>query len=338
MAVPTEEQLCYINSTSKFDIIAAVNVAGSFVSLAACLLVIASILMFKKYIIFNQKLILYLSIAGALNSIAAITRATSYFPDNGSYNYNAYCAWSGYSIQVTIWMFYTALLVVIVHTYSTIVKQKDTLNIVKKVYAILIFVPPVLFNLLPFSTSNYGPAGPWCWIRAINFDQNCSKDDFGIVWRYTLSYVPLLGVVLIGILLYILIACHIYRVRFTSMYDPQAGATRKAMLKEIRPFLIYPWLFLIILLISFMNRIVATFAKDEDVIVALWILNAAATSSQGGLAAVIFGLDLNTLRRMFNTKTYTCCRRDRVTEYQIHVPDRTDSFVSDSHHDYDSIN
>ena len=336
MAEP-EEGLCYVNSTSKFKIIAAVNVAGSFVSLAACLLVTVSILMFKKYIIFSQKLILYLCIAGALNSIAAITRETSYFPDNGSYNYNAYCAWSGYSIQVTIWMFYTALLVVIIHMYLTVVKQKDTHNIVKKVYAILIFIPPVLFNLLPFSTSSYGPAGPWCWIRAINFDRNCSKEVWGIVWRYTLSYVPLLGVALIGILLYILMACHIYRARFTSMYDPQAGAARKAMLKEIRPFLIYPWLFLVILLIAFINRIVVISVTDEDVIVALWIINAAATSSQGGLAAVTFGLDLNTLRRLFNTKSYTCCRWDIVTEYHIQVPDRTDSFVSESCRDYDSI-
>ena len=76
------EQLnkCYSNLTSVFVIIAGVSRGTSVISLLACLLVAATILLFKKYIFFTQRLVLYLCIAAGLYSIAIATGATVYFP------------------------------------------------------------------------------------------------------------------------------------------------------------------------------------------------------------------------------------------------------------------
>ena len=85
------EQLnkCYSNLTSVFVIIAGVSRGTSVISLLACLLVAATILLFKKYIFFTQRLVLYLCIAAGLYSIAIATGATVYFPMDGSYSYSA---------------------------------------------------------------------------------------------------------------------------------------------------------------------------------------------------------------------------------------------------------
>ena len=336
VVVELEQALCYHNLSSKFFELAAINVAGSFISLLACLLVTATIFLFKKYIVFNQRLVLYLSFTGVLNSFARITRGSAYYPINDSYSFTAYCAWSGFSVQVTNSMYYMALLMVFVDMYLRIVKQKDT-NRYEILYILATFLLPVLVNWIPFTYSAYGQAGPWCWIKAINFDQNCTIYALGFSTRFVLLYVPVIVVYIIGIVLYILMVRHIYRDRFTSMYDPQAAMLRRAKLKEARPFLIYPWLFLALLLVSLVTRLVG-YSSNPNIIIVFWALNALVSPIQGGVAALTFGLDLNTLRRLFHVNSYLCCQQDRVQEYNMKVPDRTDSFRSGSYHRYESLN
>ena len=332
-----EQVHCYQNISSKFVDIAVINTCSSFLSLLACLLVIATILLFKKHIFFNQRLVFYLCLAGAANGTAGVARASAYFPTNGTYSYSAYCAWSGFSIQVTIWIFYLALLVVYVDMYLRIVKQKDTTRF-EMLYILAIFLLPLVFTWIPFTYSAYGQAGPWCWIRAINFDQNCTVFLPGLLSRYVLNYLPLIAMCVIGFILYILMVRHIYVTRFTGIYDPQAATTRKTMLKEARPFLIYPWIFLGIQLVSLINRAVS--GEYTYIVIVLWMLNGLLSPLQTGIAAVAFGLDTVTIRRLFKYKSYhgyLCCQQEIVKEYDFEVPDRTDSFRSVSLNSYASL-
>ena len=309
----------------------------SVISLLACLLVAATILLFKKYIFFTQRLVLYLCIAAGLYSIAIATGATVYFPMDGSYSYSAYCVWSGFSFQHTTWLLLLAFLVIFLDMYMRVGLQKDTTRF-ELIYVLIIFGVPLLFNWIPFIDSSYGPAGPWCWIRAINFDDGCTIHIEGVIWQSALLYIPLLLVCIVAIVLYILMVHKIYRIRYTERFDPQAATKRKNMLKEARPFLIYPWVFVVVILISLTNRIASSLEPDEQKIIVLFCLNAAGTSLLGGTAVVIFGLDIGTLRRLLQVRSYSCCRREVVSDYPVVITESGDSFRDASHCSYVELN
>ena len=325
-----EQALCYHNLSNKFVQLAIINAASSLLSLLVCLLVMAIILLLKKIKLFNKRLVFYLSIAGALNGLAGVTRGSAYFPINELYSFTSYCAWSGFSVQVTDSMCYMALLVIFIDTYLRLAKQKDTSRF-EKLYIPVIFILPFVFDWIPFTYSAYGQAGPWCWIRAINFDQNCTVDILGLSSRIVLSYVPLAIVCTVGILLNILMVYHIYRTRSAEIYEPEKIMSRNTMLKEVRPFLIYPWVFLVMLLVPLANRL-AGYSSYNNAIIFFWMLNALVSPFQGGIAAVIFGMN-------FDKKTYMylCCRQGTIEEYPIRVPSRTDSYKTESLMSYDSL-
>ena len=327
MKMADNEQLskCYSNLTSAFVIIAAVSRGSSVISVLACLLVAAIILLFKKYIFFTQRLVFYFCITAGLYSIAIATGTTVYFPMDGSYSYSAYCAWSGFISQHTTWMLLLAFLIIFLDMYMRVSLQKDTTRF-ELVYILIIFGTPLLFNWIPFIDSSYGPAGPWCWIRAINFDENCTIHIEGVVWRAVLLYVPLLLVCIVAIVLYILMVHKIYRIRYTERFDPQAATIRKNMLKEARPFLVYPWVFFIVITISLANRVASTFEVNSQKILVLFCLNAAGLSLQGGIAVVILGIDIATLRRLLQVRSYPCCRREVVRDYPVAITENGDSF------------
>ena len=326
------EHSCNNYTSQEFVIIAAIGRASASVATLACLLVIGAILLFKSYVLYTQRLILYFSITAALYSLSQVVGTTVLFPKNESYSYTAYCIWSGFFYQQTGWMLMMSLSIVVVDMYVRVVHQKETARY-ERLFLLAIFVIPLLVNWIPFIGLSYGQAGPWCWIRAVNYDENCTSHVLGLVWRIVLGYGPLLGICIGAGVIYILIVRHIYKYKhkYTGKYDPQKAKIRKMMLKEARPFLIYPWVFLFINAVSLVNRIAgAAVGSNQNSILVLWGSNAVLTSIQGGLAALIFGLDLATLRRLFQASSYTCCCQRKIKEYPMTIAEQSDSFKDTS--------
>ena len=50
--------------------------------------------------------------------------------------------------------------------------------ILESLYVVLSVFVTICYALVPFFTKNYGLAGPWCWIRAI--DENCTVSTSGL--------------------------------------------------------------------------------------------------------------------------------------------------------------
>ena len=320
------EDSCINYTTQGFLIVAAFNRTSACLAFLACLLVIGTILLFKKYMLYTQRLILYLSVSAALYSLSQAAGASVFFPMNDSYSYSAYCIWSGFFFQHTGWMLLVSLSIVVADMYARVVLQKVTAHR-EWIYILAIFVFPLLVNWIPFIGPAYGQAGTWCWIRTVNYDDNCSVYVLGRVWQFALAYGPLFVICVVAFVLYILLVRYLYKHKYTGKYDPQKAKQRKMMLKEARPFLIYPWIFLFINGVSLVNRIAsAAVGSDQSSILALWGINAALVSSQGGIAAILFGLDLDTLRRLFQVRSYMCCCQRKVKEYPITISEHTDSY------------
>ena len=308
-------------------IISLINIASASVSFLVSVFVAATILLFKKYVIFTQRLILYLCITAGLYSIAIATGAGPLFPNRDYYDFTAYCSWSGFSMQQTGFMFFIATFVVICDMYLRVVKQKDTTRF-EIHYLLAITVLPLIITWIPFIESTYGDVGPWCWIRLYDNNNNCTTNILGLVLRITAVYVPLSVGSMVAILLYILMVRHLYRLKYTGKYDPQKEALRKLRLKEAKPFLIFLWVYLAIVTVSFISNLIGFFVtSDPNIYLVSQSFNACIGSLQGAVTAIVYGLDLETLRRLVQAKHYPCCWHQKIREYPITIPERTDSYI-----------
>ena len=63
------------------------------------------------------------------------------------------------------------------------------------------FLFPLLFDWIPFTTGSYGSFGPWCWIRSLEND--CSPHKAGLRERKGVAYAPLGTIVVLTIGLFI---------------------------------------------------------------------------------------------------------------------------------------
>ena len=315
------------SGSGDYIVASAINAASAFGSLLICLFVMATILLYKKYIIPTQQLILFLCIAAILASLAMLIDAIADFINPGSHSFSTFCLLSGFIFQQTHASFYISIMAIVVDMYMRIVKQKDTTRFTK-LYFFTIFIFPFLFNWIPFIELSYGGTGPWCWIRTVNNNENCTTHKLGVVLKFTNGYIPILAGCIVCIVLYILIVRHLHRLKYTGKYDPQKEKLRKQLIKEAMPFLIYPWVFFAINFISLLTGLVAiSLGRSQANITFLWSINGAVGSAQGGIAAVIFGLQLETLQRLFRMKSYLGCCQHKVKEYPAILPDRSDSFV-----------
>jgi len=64
-----------------------------------------------------------------------------------------------------------------------------------------LFLFPLLFDWIPFTTDSYGSFGPWCWIRSLEDD--CSPHEAGQLEKKGVAYAPLGSIVVLTIGLFI---------------------------------------------------------------------------------------------------------------------------------------
>ena len=76
--------------------------------------------------------------------------------------------------------------------------------ILEILYVVLSVFVTICYAFVPFFTKNYGLAGPWCWIRAI--DENCTISTSGLINQILNGYVFYVSGSIIGLVLLIGIA------------------------------------------------------------------------------------------------------------------------------------
>lgn len=309
-----------------YAIVAAISSASALVSVILCTGVIVLMVLFKKYHFFIQRLILYLTIVALAEAIAVTLHRVDYNGANSATE--GFCVFIGFVDQTTSWAILIAISCITVNLMLNAIFHKRTEKF-EKIYFILIFVFPITFNWIPFIELAYGSAGAWCWIRSENKD--CSSFTFGVVLRFVLWYVPLYVILIILTVIYIIILYKITkdRRRWDGKFDPESQQLKEQMQKEVKPLIVYPLIYLLINVVPLINRIHNTVSPNNPEL-ALWILHALLFPLQGGIIAIAFTLDPQTLRRLRPRQIWAacqdCCGKKGIHEYPIERG-KTESFL-----------
>ena len=329
-----ESSNCTNYDATEFRAIAAVNSALGGVSFFACLLVIGLIFLFKKHRFFNQRLILYLTIAAALNTLSMLTEATVYYQQTEAFD--IYCYVSAYFQQVAGWAQVLAVTCITIELLLKVFLKLQTNRLwLEIIFIIVIFVVPLLFNWIPFINNTFGKSGPWCWIRIQN--ENCTgEDSIGVVLSLTLWYATVYPLLLILSFAYVTVLISIWyqKYRYEGVFDPERQIRRNMMLSEVRPLLWYPLIFFLIEFFPLLNRLHEIISPTNDTTF-FWWLHAIVVPLEGGGIALAYALDPETRKRlrwsiikMYLIECFN--RRGNIDEYDFESNGMTDSLLSET--------
>ena len=280
----------------RFAVVAGLNAASGFISLLASCFVVFLIVLFKKWEFFTQRLVLYLAVSIAYQSIAAIIARVDYNNETSDF-YVRFCQFSAFVGQNASWAVLMAVASITVYVFVLAIFRRRT-DRYEVVYVLFTFALPLLFNWIPFINTTYGKAGAWCWIRSE--DADCNPYVFGEVLQFILWYVPLYVILFILIGLYVVILVNLHclnRNRWTGDHTHAEEKRNKQISKEIRSLLWYPLIYFIISLFPLFLRIYGLVNVDNPSLV-LWILAAFFFPIQGVFIALVFTLEADTRKRL----------------------------------------
>ncbi|ESO98882.1 hypothetical protein LOTGIDRAFT_158835 [Lottia gigantea] len=283
-------------SETKDIVIQARQVIAVF-SLVGCLFVIFVIWLFKKYIVFAQRLILYLCIGACMDSIAYIMGDMR--PDS------PLCNFEGWFLQyfdgtVLLWV-----LVITINLYFNVVKERVTEKF-EWVYHAVCWIVPLLISFLPFIGDHYGPAGAWCWII-----ENWR-------WRLGVWYGPLFIIIIFLFVVYTYIFIVLKRKASTweGMYNPDIERNQRLLKEDIKPLKFYPFVYLLVSIFPLINRIQNAISPHNHVF-ALVLLASIFAPLHGALIAVVFGMDIETIKRLTPRQIMVAVMAHRAPKTQL---------------------
>ena len=320
---------CAVFNTTKYSVLSGIRAFLSFSSFLCCVLVILLILLFKRYQYFVQRLVLYVCIAAAVNSIAIVLQKVDY--SQQSEGLDTYCKFAGFFEFYTSLIELMSLLCITHGLYHSVVKQKPK-KYLETFYIVISLAVPSIVACIPFFGITYGKSGPWCWIQERNM--NCNPYIFGIALQFLLWYIPL---VLVTLVIMCVSVATLYRVhksienRWQGPYDPEVFVHKGRLKKVVKVMLAYlPILYLIVNLVSLPNAIY--WAIGDEPIFALWVLHGVFPPLRGALFALPYlfhtenrkQMNKTTIKAAFQRRFF---KRNAVTEYPAKPGVFTDSLT-----------
>ena len=305
---------CSVFDTYPYVIVAVVSSGSAMVSALCCIFVICLIFLLKKHYFFIQRMILYHCLATFLRALATMLR---FHRLNDSGPTSAVCMISGFAIQVTNWTRIMDYSVITFTLLMTAVFHKNVARL-ERFYVVLIFIVPFSFNWIPFIEGTYGRAGPWCWIRIVNYD-DCSEHQLGIILRNVIQFVPQYIVTVVLSTIYLSIIIYLVYQRYckwsrTDVHNQERERLKKVLHEEVWPLLLYPFGVALLNAVPLISRVYEFVSTEPSY--TLWIFSAIIDPLQGGFIALVFTLDRETIKRLNCSSVATACkRRGKVYEY-----------------------
>lgn len=325
---PNETSSCAeIYEDTYLPILLGVRCALSFISSICIGCMIALMIIFQKYRVFTQRLILYLAISTLIYQAVStidVTSIQAYSNERALH----YCKFIGFITQVVVWWPILATCIIVFDIFMKVLFFKKTEGL-EKLFIVLIFVSPLLFSWVPFIDRAYGPTGYFCWIKDRNFE-DCSKYEFGFIVRFVLFFVPIY--VLTGLLFVLLTASFIaIRKKRNTFFgsNKEEKTLQKMMEKEIKPLLGYPFIFLIPNVFSLILSLYTVFhGSGGDEVVAIGLITSILYRLEGVAITLVFILDSET-RKKLNTKSIKdawkqMVQREKTIDYPV-MYERSDS-------------
>ena len=279
---------------------------------------IAAMVIFQKYRVYTQRLILYLAISTlSYQFVSTIDLASIHAYSNQYALY--YCKVIGFLVQVVVWwpILSTAVIVFDIFMKAVFLKKTEKLE---KLFVILIFVSPILLSWVPFINNAYGPTGYFCWIRNSEFE-DCSKFVYGFTIRFAIFFVPIYIIMfaIFGMLISSFVA--IRKRKNTFLGDNKIERDfNKLMEKEIKPLLYYPLIFLASTIGSLTLTIYALFADNGVGLVVLGFIVSILYRLEGVFITLLFICDPETRKKFTAKDIKGACKQRIEKEKAINYP------------------
>ena len=176
-----------------------------------------------------------------------------------NYQYDTYhilCIIEGFMLEYTLWIKLMFTFCLTFHLFCLSVFHVKFAQL-EVFYVLASIFGPLLFIWIPFVSINgrgitYGLAGAWCWIRKWQNNNASQNLEPGEIEQYTLLYGPALScLILCGVavlVIAVVLICQAYNCKccfrnddeFQPLLGDNGSKTKRKILKEILPLIIYP--------------------------------------------------------------------------------------------------
>ena len=245
---------CSVFDAYPYVIVAVVSACSAIVSALCCIFVICLIFLLKKHYFLIQRVILYHCLSTLLRALATTLR---FHRLNDGGPTSAVCMLSGFATQVTNWTRIMDYSVITFTLLLTAVFHKNVARL-ESLYVVLIFVFPLTFNWIPFIDQTYGRAGPWCWIRNVNYD-DCSEHKLGTILRNVIQNVPQYVVIVVLSISYLSTIIYLVYQRCCKwgkdVHNQEREQLKKKVHEEVWPLLFYPFGVVLLNIVPIISRV-----------------------------------------------------------------------------------
>ena len=242
-------------------------------SVLTCSIAVIMVMLLRLYKKFVYRLALYQVLAALFFSITLSLELLALNYDSKSQYSKSACEAVGFLTQYSTWvkLMFTACLMFHLFCLTVFFKNFYKLEIA---YVLISVFSPLLHVWIPFINHSFGMSGAWCWIRG--WKDDCAKEKYtlGLVEQFTLWYGPFSLVALIDalaiIVIFVVMAVRAFRERrhhFDHNHEPlltQIRDPKKEAFKQLLPLLIYPLLFLVLILSAMVDRVYDAIAKSAS--------------------------------------------------------------------------
>ena len=274
------------------------------ISALSSIFILLLIFLFRRYEFTSQRLILYLV-------TATLFDALSYAFGGFDLSESPICTIDGLYLHLVDWGVVVWVCNITVNLFWNVVVHRATNRYFEIFYICAGISVPVFFGVFPFIDSSYGPAGLWCWIV---------DDEVGQILRFLTWYVPV-WIIIPGLFVafLVIITKLSWELRKWDPYNPSADRYRDLIRREIKPLILYPFVFLLLNVFPSINRVQNAVAKDSPIF-ALYVLHSLSSSLLGAGCTLIFVVNRDTLQELkwSNFKQTVLTRfksRGKVEEY-----------------------
>ena len=326
------DQSCFdIYDDHHYIALAVLSVVLSIISSIFLLAAIALIVLFKKYVYFSQKLILYLCIASLLFSFSTALNVT---PADAHTNpvSKAYCIVMGFVDQLFLWWQINCVAIIMIDVFIRVKFERNTRKY-KIPYIIGIVGPPLVISWIPFIGLSYGPAGVFCWIRDREYE-TCDVFDLGAYLRFLLYYVPLYALMTGLAILLVITLCISRRKKklwMTGNLGKETIELQKKIISETRSLIWYPVFFMAICIAPLIFRIYGIFKTDGTIYFILSYVLVIVYRLIGVIIVLIFAFDPETRKKLNCVEIQAAVQRwkgkekNAVVAYEAEIG-RSDSY------------
>lgn len=314
----SSQNCTYFNQESRITLVTAIRAAVETVSAVCCLLVVGSIVLFKKYRCFYQRLILYLAVAAFLHSLSYPLARVNYSSPRKLIS--SYCNFSALYSLYTSWAELLALCCLTFNVFLNAVLNKWFMKL-EVIYLCLPYLLPLFWIWIPFLHSAYGNGEAWCYIRTIKTD--CSQFTFGAILHFLLWYIPLYAPCLVMVLTAMVATCMIKRssIVWYGLRDPTIEEKTRLLESEVRSLVWYPLIYSFLSFFSLLNEIdIVVRAEDpHKTNFVLLYLHVFTSSFRGAMVSLAYALDSRKKRRTtwpeLKADLCGCCVKEDIDTY-----------------------